>query len=747
MDKFVTRGLPPSLRRDDGSSKISDVEINLEDLAADPGLRTPILNYHPDIRDQIRRAYLLKGPCQPKKYHFPYKSYGQCLRRFNPAWFDAFSTWLENSKDKDEAYCLCCYLFKPKIGEQSGGDTFVSEGFSNWKKGLEKLQSHIGGPKSAHNQCSSMCQALMKQKQHIQSIFFKQSEKTRIAYRTRLIASIDCVRHLLRQGLAFRGDDETEDSSNQGNFLETLRFLVNHNEDINAVTLQNAPENHKLMAPKIQKDIVNAIALETLNVIIGDIVERFVGLVHVSDTTSISLKKAIDALFSRHGLSISRLRGQGYDGASNMRGQFNGLKTLILKENECAFYIHGFAHQLQLALVGMAKKHEDIVSLFTFVANLINIVGGSCKRCDILREKQASIVTEALNNGELSSGQGLNQNTSLKRASDTRWGSHYDTLISVTIMFSAIVNVLETLAEDGSSEKKFEVNLLLEFIQSFNFIFCLHLMRAVLGITNDLSKALQRKDQDIVVAMSLVKLSKVQLQRMRESGWDSLLNEVSSFFVKHDIPIPNMDDTFLPRGRLRRKAHDKSNLHHYRVDLFNSIIDMQLQELTSRFSEMSSELLLCVACLCLDDSFCAFEKQKLIHLAQFYPKEFSSHALMRLSDQLENYIADMRSICEFEGLKGIGDLAKKMVETKRDKVHSLVYLLVTLALILPVATASVERTFSAMNIVKNRLRNKMGDEWMSDSLIVYIEKEISSGMDNEVIIQRFQNMTSRWGQL
>ncbi|XP_059669396.1 uncharacterized protein LOC132314568 [Cornus florida] len=621
----------------------------------------------------------------------------------------------------------------------------------------------------------------MKQKQHIQSIFFKQSEKTRIAYRTRLIASIDCVRHLLRQGLAFRGDDETEDSSNQGNFLETLRFLANHNEDINAVTLQNAPENHKLTAPKIQKDIVNAIALETLNVIIGDIgdaffsilidesrdistkeqmacvlryvdknghvVERFVGLVHVSDTTSISLKKAIDALFSRHGLSISRLRGQGYDGASNMRGQFNGLKTLILKENECAFYIHCFAHQLQLALVGMAKKHEDIVSLFTFVANLINIVGGSCKRCDILREKQASIVTEALNNGELSSGQGLNQNTSLKRANDTRWGSHYDTLISVTIMFSAIVTVLETLAEDGSSEKKFEVNLLLEFIQSFNFIFCLHLMRAVLGITNDLSKALQRKDQDIVVTMSLVKLSKVQLQRMRESGWDSLLNEVSSFCVKHDIPIPNMDDTFLPRGRLRRKAHDKSNLHHYRVDLFYSIIDMQLQELTSRFSEMSSELLLCVACLCPDDSFCAFEKQKLIRLAQFYPKEFSSHALMRLSDQLENYIADMRSNCEFEGLKGIGDLAKKMVETKRDKVHSLVYLLVTLALILPVATASVERAFSAMNIVKNRLRNKMGDEWMSDSLIVYIEKEISSGMDNEVIIQRFQNMKSRRGQL
>jgi len=31
-------------------------------------------------------------------------------------------------------------------------------------------------------------------------------------------------------------------------------------------------------------------------------------------------------------------------------------------------------------------------------------------------------------------------------------------------------------------------------------------------------------------------------------------------------------------------------------------------------------------------------------------------------------------------------------------------------LIIPVATTTVERAFSAMNIVKNRLRNRMGDQ-------------------------------------
>lgn len=72
--------------------------------------------------------------------------------------------------------------------------------------------------------------------------------------------------------------------------------------------------------------------------------ERFIGLEHVSSTTTLSLKDAIDRLFYRFNLSIFSLRDQGYDGASNMRREYNGLKTLILKENSSAFYIHCFAH-------------------------------------------------------------------------------------------------------------------------------------------------------------------------------------------------------------------------------------------------------------------------------------------------------------------------------------------------------------------------------------------------------------------
>jgi hypothetical protein len=59
------------------------------------------------------------------------------------------------------------------------------------------------------------------------------------------------------------------------------------------------------------------------------VIECFLRITHVSNTTATVLKKTIESVLNKHNLSISRLRGQGYDGASNMRGQLNGLKTLI----------------------------------------------------------------------------------------------------------------------------------------------------------------------------------------------------------------------------------------------------------------------------------------------------------------------------------------------------------------------------------------------------------------------------------
>ena len=59
------------------------------------------------------------------------------------------------------------------------------------------------------------------------------------------------------------------------------------------------------------------------------VIESFIGLQHITSTTARSPKDAIYMLFSRYGLSISRLRGQGYDEPSNMKVSSMALKYLF----------------------------------------------------------------------------------------------------------------------------------------------------------------------------------------------------------------------------------------------------------------------------------------------------------------------------------------------------------------------------------------------------------------------------------
>ncbi|XP_057779600.1 uncharacterized protein LOC130998185 [Salvia miltiorrhiza] len=195
---------------------------------------------------QVCRAYLLKGPCQPRNHDFPQKIEANRKRKFVSAWFDEFKMWLEYSIAKDDAFCLYCYLFSSGSSEK-GHDAFISGGFNTWRK-KDRLRDHVGEVNSDHNKCRLACQDLMNQAQHI----------------------------------------------------------------------------------------------------------------------------------------------EGYDGASNMRGEFSGLKTLILKRNPNAYYVNCFAHQLQLTIVVVSKKHIIVGSFFNTISRLCNVVGGSCKRRDMLRENLKS---------------------------------------------------------------------------------------------------------------------------------------------------------------------------------------------------------------------------------------------------------------------------------------------------------------------------------------------------------------------
>ncbi|XP_066358052.1 uncharacterized protein [Miscanthus floridulus] len=583
-------------------------------LPYDPGERLPIEDYPINDQDAIRRAYITKGACKPYIHDFPYQNIGGVPRRFSIQWLYNYE-WLEYSVKKDSAFCFICYLFK----KGSGSKTFIVDGWNNWNIGNTTLLKHSGS--RAHKAAQGKYIGFMNPKVAIDYNIDKWSEEELRLYKKRLTYSLRCIKFLLHQGLTFRGHDESEESSNRGNFIELLKFLAGNSEQVNKYVLNNAP-----------------------------------------------------------------------------------------------------------------------------VSILLNIVGVSCKRHDMLRNARLENVKKALECGELESGSGLNQEMGLPRPGDTRWGSHYKTICSIITIYSSIHDVLIELGADNAYKEDWtKIHFVLGAFETFEFVFFVHLMYVILGYTNELSECLQRRDQDILNAISLVNVAKSRMQELRSNGWDNFFQKVTSFCIKHGVEVPSMDGAYVPYGKSARyaRARNQTNDDHFRREVYIGVIDQISQELDNRFDEINMELLSCMSAFSHSNSFASFDARKVRRLTEFYPKDFSNNDLLKLEMQLDNYIDDMRQYASFQGLDNIVDLSVKLIETKRHKVYDMVYLLLKLILLLPVATASVERIFSALVIVKTKSRNKIGDTVLDDCLVTFIEHGIFFQVNEDDIMETFMSLRKR----
>ncbi|XP_066383478.1 uncharacterized protein [Miscanthus floridulus] len=483
--------------------------------------------------------------------------------------------------------------------EKFGSSVFAHQGYINWKNAKDTFQKHSASKN--HTEARLKCDDFMNQRTSVGQRIVEmispdiQKDLAKACAGEVIAVSMDEIRGRKFSVLI----DESRDVSIKEQMAVILRFV-----------------NDK-----------------------GQVVERFLGLQHVQSCTAIALKEALVDMLSSHNLSISMLRGKGYDGASNMRGEFNGVQKLIRDENPYAFYV-----------LEIVKK-------------------------DSIKPRN--------NGGALG---------------------------------------------------------LIKKMESFDFVFILHLMIQLLSTTEILSQALQRKDQDIVEAMHLISDVKDSLQDMRENGWEPLLKRVITFCKKNEIEVPDMDKEINVRGTPRRRKQKVTNMHYYHVELFLVAIDALLTEMNHRFSETSLELLVCMAAFNPRDSFSNFDVKKLVRLAEIYADDFDIGELAVLPNHLTQFVNRARRTPDFLGCTELGKVTEIMVKTKMHTSYKLVYRLIELILILPVATASVERIFSSLNIIKIDLRNKIGDEWLNDLMICYTKKEIFRKIDNEKIKKRFQEM-------
>ena len=171
-------------------------------------------------------------------------------------------------------------------------------------------------------------------------------------------------------------------------------------------------------------------------------------------------------------------------------------------------------------------------------------------------------------------------------------------------------------------------------------------------------------------------------------------------------------------------------------------------ELNSRFSEQTVELLTLSSALDPVDGFKSFDIDNICSLAEkFYPHDFTPNEVLALRRELEHYQIDVLSHPRFQNMASLSELCRRFVETMKSQHYLLIDRLIRLVLTLPVSTATTERAFSAMKLLKTSLRSKMENEFFSNCMVIYVEREITDLVDSDSVIDDFYNLKPRKVQL
>ena len=124
----------------------------------------------------------------------------------------------------------------------------------------------------------------------------------------------------------------------------------------------------------------------------------------------------------------------------------------------------------------------------------------------------------------------------------------------------------------------------------------------------------------------------------------------------------------------------------------------------------------------------------------FYPQDFTDYDKQVLEKEVYHFEHNVVQDPKFKKLKSLSELSQWLVRIGNLEHYKLVYRMVKLVLTLPVSTATTKRAFSVMKVVKTNFRNKIENDFLMDSLILYIEKDIVLTFSFDSILDDFEDL-------
>ncbi|KAM8972044.1 zinc finger MYM-type protein 1-like [Pelodytes ibericus] len=570
-----------------------------------------------------------------------------------------------------------------------------------------------------------------------------------IQERRRYLKRIVAITSFLgKQGISFKGHNETEESHNTGHFKECLHllskfdpFLQNYSPPANATYTSPSSQNAMIQccSDEVTSRIVSEMKASGVYLIMadeardhqkeqlpicicyvlpenGEIKEHFLSFKELKDFNADSITESLQECLKENGLDSLLCVAQTYDGAAVMSGASGGVQAKFKKYHPEAIYVHCYAHELNLILCHTCKAIKDAKDFFNTMENLYAFFSTSLINHQKFKDVQSTL---GLKPGEL------------VQLYETRWSCQIRSVNTLVTNFAAVYKCL-------SGMKSSTAIGLFSKLKKISVIFCLFMFQSLFSITEGFHKMLQKENLDLAKAADLKEAVCSTLKSMRTP------EKASELLQKAETLLASINTEGEGVAAQRKKQkymedyvtepsfsqEDIGSKDYFRTKLFFPCVDRMLSELDHRFSSINKKLMKGIqACSPVSPNFLP---EDLAEIGRHYKVELKCEEVLvakHFFGRKQQHGEQLSMVQIYQQLDPL------MFPTVKKNIQ--------IALTIPVSSCSCGRSFSALRRLHNWLRCTMGQPRLNNLAILSIEKQVLFSISEEDIIDRFGHKQTR----
>ena len=388
--------------------------------------------------------------------------------------------------------------------------------------------------------------------------------------------------------------------------------------------------------------------------------------------------------------------------------------------------MHCAAHRLNLVLNDAVNGVEGASNFFKIIGELHNFFSASVKRWKELHGKIGTTVA-------------------VKKLCATRWASREDALKSLHNHYPDIMRALTEIILKGKGAERSEAQGFKNKLSDFNFILMLTTFYRIFQVIGPISKDLQSESIDMIYAERRLNDACAYIKELRQ--WfhhikGSAVKKAELWGFESDFKDKRLSKVPMRLGELSQDERIEDPEKRFEVESFNPIMDIILARLEERFKSFK-----CVVnkFRVLNPNFLRnASDEKIIELSEILCEEYNDDLnSMFFPSEMLSFRKVMSD--EINSANDIKDLAISLICGPSSLTASLqgVVDAYILFLTLPVTSATNERTFSKLKLIKSYSRSVMSQNRLSGLALLSIEKETASKVDLDKLIDTFASVNIR----